>query len=179
MALLSHLWRAVIRNRKVEPNEKTNYCLLISGRPKLQQLPERYFGNVLQVGAITMKVKDLSDFGLGNTALQMNNVVAAHKEEMFKDFLKTWTETPKLRTMGNMVSNSLVPSDSPRFNFYGGETGLGTPLAIRSGPANKFYGRLTVHCGAEEGRIDIEICLAHETFEAMENDKEFRDVVTL
>ncbi|XVF26958.1 hypothetical protein REPUB_Repub14bG0065200 [Reevesia pubescens] len=177
-ALLSHLWRAVIRNRKADPNEETNYCLLISGRPKLQQLPERYFGNVLQVGAITMKVKELLDLGLGNAALKMNKLVAAHNEQMFMDFLKTWTETPKLRTMGNMVSNSLVTSDSPRFNFYGGETSLGTPIAIRSGPANKFDGRITVHCGVEEGSIDIEICLAPDTFQAMENDNEFMDAVT-
>ncbi|XP_021293978.1 uncharacterized acetyltransferase At3g50280-like [Herrania umbratica] len=178
-ALLSHLWRAVIRNRKADPDEETNYCLMVSGRPKLQQLPERYFGNVLQVGAITMKVKELLDLGLGNAAWQMNKVVAAHNEEMFKNFLKTWMETPKLRTMGNMVSNSLVTSDSPRFNFYGGETGLGTPIAIRSGPANKFDGRVTVHSGVEEGSIDIEICLAPPTFEAMENDNEFMDAVTV
>ncbi|OMO66263.1 Transferase [Corchorus olitorius] len=178
-ALLSHLWRAVIRNRKIDdPNEETNYCLMVSGRPKLQKLPERYFGNVLQVGTTSMKVKDMLELGLGEVAWRMNKVVTGHDAEKFTDFLKSWTKTPKLKSMGNMVSNALVTSDSPRFNLYGGETGLGTPIAVRSGPANKFDGRLTVHCGVEEGSIEIEVCLAPQTFEAMEKDDEFMDTVT-
>ncbi|XWS20146.1 hypothetical protein CRYUN_Cryun31cG0075600 [Craigia yunnanensis] len=179
-ALLSHFWRSVVRNKKIDPNEETSYCLLIGARQRLQELSEGYFGNALQVGTITMKAKELLDHGLGNTAWQMNKVVASYNEETLRNFLESWKECPKLKRMSNMVRNiAIVTSDSPRFDIYGGDAGLGRPVAIRSGPANKFDGRITVHCGVEKGSIDIEVCLSLETFQAMENDKEFMDTVSI
>ncbi|XVF25137.1 hypothetical protein REPUB_Repub13aG0187700 [Reevesia pubescens] len=179
-ALLSHFWRSVVHNKKIDPNEETSYCLLIGARQRLKDLSEGYFGNALQVGTITMKAKELLDHGLGNAAWEMNKVVASYNEEKLRNFLESWKECPKLKRMSNLARNSaIVTSDSPRFDIYGGDTGLGRPVAIRSGPANKFDGRITVHCGVEEGSIDIEVCLSLETFQAMENDKEFMDTVSI
>ncbi|GMI82130.1 hypothetical protein like AT5G67150 [Hibiscus trionum] len=179
-ALLSHFWRSVVRNKKIDPNEETSYCLLIGARQRLPELSEAYFGNALQIGTITMKAKELLHNGLGNAAWEMNKVVTSYNEEKLRNFLECWKECPKLKRMSNIARNiAVVTSDSPRFDIYGGETALGRPMAIRSGPANKFDGRITVHCGVDEGSIDIEVCLSLETFQSMENDKEFMDTVSI
>ncbi|KAL6220404.1 hypothetical protein ACLB2K_008160 [Fragaria x ananassa] len=50
-------------------------------------------------------------------------------------------------------------------------------LAVRSGPANKNNGTLTVYPGAEEGSVEFEVCLLPETLHAMADDVEFMDAV--
>ncbi|RVW55345.1 hypothetical protein CK203_078406 [Vitis vinifera] len=67
----------------------------------------------------------------------------------------------------------------PRFNVYGTDFGWGRPIAVRSGGGNKPYGKTTLFQGADEGSIDIEACLFAETFEAMMEDAEFMEAVTV
>ncbi|MBA0691163.1 hypothetical protein Goari_008806 [Gossypium aridum] len=117
---------------------------------------------------------------LGNAAWQMNKVVASCHEEKLRNFFECWKRCPKLTRLSNLEPNiAVVTSGSPRFDIYGGNTGLGRPVAIRSGPGNKFNGRATVQSGKEDRSIDIEVCLPVETFEAMEKDKEFMDTVNI
>ncbi|EOX91482.1 Uncharacterized protein TCM_000658 [Theobroma cacao] len=78
-----------------------------------------------------------------------------------------------------MTNNTLVTSSSPRFNMYGNDFGWGKLIAVRSGPGNKFDGKITLFPGAEEGSIDIEACRCPETVEAMANDQEFMHTVTV
>ncbi|MFQ6639122.1 hypothetical protein Gotur_015089 [Gossypium turneri] len=233
-ALLCHLWRSIVCNKKIDPDQETSYCLLIDARKRIRGLSEAYFGNALQIETVTMKVKEMLisslsgqqgfnltgfsnkflnrvsscgpndshlnnrppldafdvmvtgfelrpvtlDNGLGNAAWQMNKVVASCHEEKLRNFFECWKRCPKLTRLSNLAPNiAVVTSGSPRFDIYGGNTGLGRPVAIRSGPGNKFDGRATVQSGNEDGSIDIEVCLPVETFEAMEKDKEFMDTV--
>ncbi|XWS29813.1 hypothetical protein CRYUN_Cryun24cG0062500 [Craigia yunnanensis] len=176
-ALLSHIWRSVIRNKNYDPNEETNYRVVVGARQRLQELPDMYFGNALLGEAVSMKAKELLGQGIGNVASQMKKIIATITEETFKKFLKSWPVSPKLVTMGSMTNNALVTSSSPRFNMYGNDFGWGKPIAIRSGSANKFDGKITLFCGAEKGSIDIEACLSSMTLEGMANDKEFMDTV--
>ncbi|XVF59390.1 hypothetical protein PTKIN_Ptkin07bG0272000 [Pterospermum kingtungense] len=178
-ALLSHLWRSVIRNKTLGPKEDISYRMLIGARPRLHELPEQYFGNAVQTGSVTMKVKDLQEKGLGNVAWQMNRMVATQTEDKLKKFIETWTASPELITMGNMTSNALVTSSSPWFDIYGNDFGWGRPVAVRSGPGNKHDGKITVFRGVDEGSIDIEVCLPRVTLEAMANDEEFMNAVTI
>ncbi|TYI81304.1 hypothetical protein E1A91_D05G145600v1, partial [Gossypium mustelinum] len=120
------------------------------------------------------------DNGLGNAAWQMNKLVASCHEEKLRSFFECWKRCPKLTRLSNLAPDiAVVTSGSPRFDIYGGNTGLGRSVAIRSGPGNKFDGRATVQSGKEDGSIDIEVCLPVETFEAMEKDKEFMDTVSI
>ncbi|XWS29812.1 hypothetical protein CRYUN_Cryun24cG0062400 [Craigia yunnanensis] len=176
-ALLSHIWRSVIRNKNYDPNEETNHRVVVGARQRLQELPDMYFGNALLGEAVSMKAKELLGQGIGNVASQMKKIIATITEETFKKFLKSWPVSPKLVTMGSMTNNALVTSSSPRFNMYGNDFGWGKPIAIRSGSANKFDGKITLFCGAEKGSIDIEACLSPMTLEGMANDKEFMDTV--
>ncbi|XVF15526.1 hypothetical protein REPUB_Repub09cG0161600 [Reevesia pubescens] len=178
-ALLSHLWQSVIRNKSLDPNEEIRYRMLVGARPRLHELPEQYFGNAVQTGSVTMKVKELQEQGLGNVAWKMNRLVATQTEEKLKKFLESWTASPKLLTMGSVTTNALVTSSSPWFNIYGNDFGWGRPFAVRSGSGNKHDGKITVFRGVEEGSIDIEACLPPKTLEAMANDEEFMDAVTM
>ncbi|XVE82825.1 hypothetical protein DITRI_Ditri16bG0036600 [Diplodiscus trichospermus] len=173
-ALLSHIWRSVIRNRKIDPNEETNYRIVVGARQRFQELSDKYFGNAIQGEIVLMKAKELLEQGIGNVACQMNRTIAKVTEESLKIFLESWPTSPTFVTM----SNTLVASSSPRFNMYGNDFGWGKPIAVRSGSANKFDGQINLYCGAEEGSIDIEACLLPETLEAMANDQEFMDIVT-
>ncbi|XVE87098.1 hypothetical protein DITRI_Ditri18aG0088800 [Diplodiscus trichospermus] len=77
------------------------------------------------------------------------------------------------------LMNILATSSSPRFNVYGNDFGWGRPIAVSSGSANKYGGKLTLFYGAEEGSIDVEACLLPETLEAIANDQEFMQTVTI
>ncbi|KAK8544457.1 hypothetical protein V6N13_056236 [Hibiscus sabdariffa] len=118
-ALTSHLWRCIIRNKKIISEEEMTYYVVL---------------------------------GLG--------VLDCKSEADDKC----------------VVSSNL---SSPRFDVYGNDYGWGRPIAVRSGLGNKVDGKLTVFCGAEEGSIDVEACLLLETLEAMANDDEFMNSVTI
>jgi hypothetical protein len=69
---------------------------------------------------------------------------------------------------------TVMMGSSPRFNMYGNEFGMGKALAVRSGYANKFDGKITSYPGQEGGgSIDLEVCLSPNKMMALETDKEF------
>ncbi|KAL1354666.1 hypothetical protein HN51_006725 [Arachis hypogaea] len=179
-ALLTHLWRSVVRNQGLEPDEEVNYRLLIGGRGRMKSpaLAENYFGNAVQDGTVSMKVKELLEGGLGKGALEMRKIVDLHTEEKMKSYYRGWVKNPRLLTEGGMAGNALVTSSSPRFDVYGNDFGWGKPVAVRSGAGNKSHGKITVFAGAEDG-VDIEVCLSYEILEAMGNDRGFMDAVSL
>ncbi|XWS41884.1 hypothetical protein CRYUN_Cryun17cG0120800 [Craigia yunnanensis] len=178
-ALLSHFWRSAIRNKKLDPNEEMRYYMLIGARPRLHELPEQYFGNAVKNGIITMKAKELQEQRIGDIAREMNRMIATQTGEEFKKDFESWIASPKFITMATVRSNAMATSSSPRFNVYGNDFGWGRPIAVRSGSGNKIDGKLTLFCGAEEGSIDIEACLLPETLDAMANDQEFMDTLTI
>ncbi|MBA0803153.1 hypothetical protein Gohar_013399 [Gossypium harknessii] len=172
-ALLSHFWKCVIRNRRVDPNEETNYLLVVGARPRLQELPDNFFGNAFMPVIVTMKAKELMEQGIGNPAWQMNRKIAAVTEESFKNM----PASPSFTILSN--SNTLFTAGSPRFIMYGNDFGWGKPIAVRGGSSSKFDGMLRLLSGAKEGSIDLEACLSPQTLEAMANDQEFMDTITV
>ncbi|XVF59385.1 hypothetical protein PTKIN_Ptkin07bG0271500 [Pterospermum kingtungense] len=178
-ALLSHLWRSVVRKKKLDPNEEMNCLVPIGARQRYHELSEQYFGNAIKMGSITMKAKELQGQRVGDIAREMNKMIAAQTEYEFKKNLESWIANPKPMTMASITGNRVATSSSPRFNVYGNDFGWGRPIAVRSGLGNKFDGKITVFCGAEEGSIDIEACFLAETLDAMADDQEFMDIVTI
>ena len=127
-----------------------------------------------------MKVGELLELGLGHTAWQMNKMISIITEVEATNFCQSWVKTPKPFSHSNVtIGNAFITSSSPRFNIYGTDFGWGRPVAVRSGGGNKFDGTITVFQGAEEGSIDIEAILSPETLEAMMEDVEFMEVVTI
>uniref|UniRef100_A0A803R953 BAHD acyltransferase n=2 Tax=Cannabis sativa TaxID=3483 RepID=A0A803R953_CANSA len=69
---------------------------------------------------------------------------------------------------------TVMMGSSPRFNKYGCEFGMGKAIAVRSGYANKFDGKVSCYPGRDGGgSIDLEICLKPEFMCALESDEEF------
>ncbi|KAK5784895.1 hypothetical protein PVK06_039436 [Gossypium arboreum] len=115
--------------------------------------------------------------GIGNPPWQMNRKIAAMIEESFKNILESWPANPSFTILSN--SNTLFTAGSPRFIMYGNDFGWGKPIAIRGGSSSKFDGMLRLLSGAKEGSIDLEACLSLQTLEAMANDQEFMDTITV
>ncbi|XP_004509128.1 uncharacterized acetyltransferase At3g50280-like [Cicer arietinum] len=174
-AVLSHVWRCVIRCKRLDPQEEVRYVLLIGVRPRMvPQLEEEYFGNAALVCGVTMKAGEVQESGIGNVAMEMNKMISLHSDEKIMESYECWLRTPRLLTIGGMTGgNSLATSSSPRFDVYGNDFGWGKPVAVRSGGANKNNGKISVFVGADEGSMDIEVCLPFEILEAMGNDTEF------
>ncbi|KAK4262313.1 hypothetical protein QN277_027889 [Acacia crassicarpa] len=180
-ATLTHLWRAIVRNQGTDPQEEVHYRLLIGVRPRMRPpLPQNYFGNAVQDGTVSLKAEELlAREGLGKAAQEMNRMVALHAEERLVSHVKSWVKNPRLLTEDGMAGNALVTSSSPRFDVYGNDFGWGRPVAVRSGAGNKTYGKITVFVGAENGSIDVEVCLSYETLEALAKDTEFMDAASV
>ncbi|WRX29507.1 hypothetical protein QQP08_021994 [Theobroma cacao] len=76
-ALLSYIWRTVIRCKNLDPVEETNLFLPVSAKSRLHQLSQQYIGNAMLGGVITMKVKDLLEKGLRNAAWETNKSISS------------------------------------------------------------------------------------------------------
>ncbi|GKU98932.1 hypothetical protein SLEP1_g11865 [Rubroshorea leprosula] len=177
-ALLSHIWLSVMRTKHLDPEAEINYRLPVGIRQRLDSVPEEYFGNAVQAGIVILKVRELLEQGIGNTALQMNKMVATHNEEEIRNFLESWAREPRLVRESSTGRDVMGTSCSPRFDVYGNDFGWGRPIAVRSGASNKVPGLLTVYRGVEEGDIDVEACLSPDTLEALANDYDFMNAVT-
>ena len=129
-------------------------------------------------GNVTTSAGNLLEHGLGRVALQINKVVASQTTEEERKNVEHWVKAPKIYKRPGLTSNNKFTTvSSPQFNVYGNDIGWGRPIAVRTGPSNKFDGSLTVFFGAEEGSMDFESCLSPETLQAMLEDAEFMDAL--
>ncbi|KAK4279010.1 hypothetical protein QN277_016776 [Acacia crassicarpa] len=178
-ALMAHIWRAIVRNQGIDPKEEVNFKLVVDIRPRLNPpLPPHYFGNALDDGTVMMTAGELlHQEGFGKAALEMNKVVASFTEETIMSHLKSWLEDRRLLTIREMYGNAVEISGSPTFNVYGVDLGWGKPVAVRSGPANKSNGTITLFAGPEKGDAYAEVNLPYEIMEALGRDSEFMDAV--
>uniref|UniRef100_A0A7N2R785 HXXXD-type acyl-transferase family protein n=1 Tax=Quercus lobata TaxID=97700 RepID=A0A7N2R785_QUELO len=151
LAVMGHLWRAVVRSQHYEDNQEVHYRLLVGVRQRIQPpLPAEYVGNAVLYGNITTTVDNLLEHGLGWVAWQINKAVASQTAE-------------EVKNLSAVTSNAMITGSSPRFNVYGNDFGWGRPIAVRSGVSNKYDGKLTVFPWIEEGSMDFEACLSPET----------------
>ncbi|XVF83897.1 hypothetical protein PTKIN_Ptkin16aG0530700 [Pterospermum kingtungense] len=98
----------------------------------------------------------------------------AHNDETVHRFIHNWEANPRCFPLGNFNSASMTMGSSSRFWMYDNDFGWGQPLAMRSGGANKFDGKISVFLGRERiGSIDLEVVLVPETMVGIESDVEF------
>lgn len=181
-AILAHLFVSITRNRNLKPDEAVTYKVIVGLRSRTDPpLPERYFGNAVLFGSVGATAGEVLEKGFGWAAWQMNRMVASQTSEEVNKFLKDWAQNPKIvsqfRGSHDLGNGRLITGSSPRFDVFGNDFGWGKPIAVRSGPGNKFDGKLTVFPGAEEGSIDFEACLGSQTLQRLESDAEFFDVL--
>ncbi|CAN0917307.1 Uncharacterized acetyltransferase At3g50280 [Linum grandiflorum] len=181
-SLISHIWRAVTRNRSnPDPDRDARFKLLVGLRSRLQpKIPENYLGNAITGCAVVLKEKVLlKEKGLGEAAAEINKVVIENQnDEKLKKAVESWIGNPQMLTIGVLAKDGgMGLSSSPRYDIYGNDFGWGKPVAVRSGPGNKVDGKVTVFPGVDEGSMDVEICLSAETMERLGIDSEFMAAV--
>ncbi|KAL9231178.1 hypothetical protein vseg_006435 [Gypsophila vaccaria] len=180
-ALSALVWRSIIRSNNVPHDRVTNFRLTANDRHRLNPpLPTQFFGNCVSLLRITATAGELLENSLGFAASLLHNSIVSHDYKAVNDYLKCWLQAPSVPKHGAMYdSNSVLISSSPRFNMYGNEFGLGKAIAVHSGYANKFQGKVTAYSGCDGGTsVDLEICLPPNVMSALELDVEFMNAVT-
>ncbi|CAN6191115.1 unnamed protein product [Urochloa humidicola] len=176
-ALSSLLWRCVARARRLAPEQETACRFAIDNRHRLRPpLPAGYFGNsVYTVSMEAVAALELVPRGHGWAAAAVGRAVAAHTDEIIRARVAAWTAEPALAPVPAAAAalhrNGVVIVGSPRFDVYGCDFGWGKPLAVRSGRAAKYDGRVSLFPG-REGGVDAEVALAPEHMAALERDDE-------
>ncbi|CAL5036798.1 unnamed protein product [Urochloa decumbens] len=184
-ALSSLLWRCVARPRRLAPEQETACRFAIDNRNRLRPpLPTGYFGNsVYTVSTESVAAPELlvPPGRLGWAAAAVGRAVEAHTDAAIRARMAAWKAEPALVPVPAAVAalhrNGVVIVGSPRFNVYGCDFGWGKPLAVRSGRAAKYDGRVTLFPG-REGGVDAEVALAPEHMAAVERDGELWAAVT-
>ncbi|KAE8722803.1 hypothetical protein F3Y22_tig00013565pilonHSYRG00004 [Hibiscus syriacus] len=179
-SLSALLWRAVTRARKLPASKTTTFRMAINCRHRLNpNMDPLYFGNAIQSIPTYALAGDVTSRDIRWCAQQLNESVKAHDDETVLRFIHIWEKNPLCFPLGNLDGASLTMGSSPRFPMYDNDFGWGRPLAVRSGGANKFDGKISAFPGREgNGSVDLEVVLAPETMAGIESDHEFMQYVT-
>ncbi|KAJ4817379.1 HXXXD-type acyl-transferase-like protein [Rhynchospora pubera] len=179
-ALSALMWRCIMRARGFPPEQKTSCRLAIQNRTRLYPpLSPNYFGNSVCGVATSTTVGELLNSNLGWAAWLAHEAVFNHTDSAIRDMVHTYMKNPIVYYLNIFDVHSIMMGSSPRFDMYGCDFGWGKPLAVRSGSANKFDGKISSYPGWEGGgSIDLEVCLLPEYMSALERDEEFLAVVS-
>ncbi|CAN6802792.1 unnamed protein product [Brassica oleracea var. botrytis] len=171
--VLAHMWRSIIKNSGLSPEELIQCKLAMDLRRRLNPpLEKECFGNMVGLATTTTTAGEMLNNGLGWAALQLNKTVRSQTNEEFKRFAENWVKNPKIPN-GLMVNNSLVVASSPRFNVFGNDFGWGKPIAVRAGPGIAGHGKILVYPGTDEGSMEIHTSLWSHVLEKLLADEEF------
>ncbi|KAJ1397375.1 Transferase [Sesbania bispinosa] len=180
-SLSALVWRSITRARRLPDDQRTSCKLATNNRSRMEPpLPQEYFGNSIYVVSSEATAGELLENNLGWAAWKLHLAVANHNDRVVRQWHKEWLESPFIYQPARFFDPyTVMMGSSPRFNMYGNEFGMGKAVAVRSGYANKFDGKVTSYPGHEGGgSIDLEICLTPDTMNALESDKEFMNAVS-
>nr|GEY60133.1 uncharacterized acetyltransferase At3g50280-like [Tanacetum cinerariifolium] len=179
-SLSAVVWRCVTRARRVSKDHETGCRLAINNRGRLSPpFSENYFGNCIQAIKSLTTAGELLDQSVGWAARILHESVLNHGDKEIRDYMDSWVKSPYVYKMNLFFDGSSIQmGSSPRFNMYGNEFGLGKGLAVLSGYANKFDGKVTLYEGREGGgSMDLEVCMLPENMDCFECDEEFMSLV--
>ncbi|KAF3950391.1 hypothetical protein ACB098_09G071600 [Castanea mollissima] len=179
-SLCAQLWRSVTRARNFDTNKTTTFRMAVNCRHRLEpKLDPYYFGNAIQSIPTVATVGDVVNRDLRWCGDLLHKNVVAHDNETVRRGVKDWEREPRLFPLGNFDGAMITMGSSPRFPMYDNDFGWGKPLAIRSGGANKFDGKISAFPGREgNGSVDLEVVLSPETMAGLESDTEFMQYVS-
>ncbi|BAT77861.1 Omega-hydroxypalmitate O-feruloyl transferase [Vigna angularis] len=180
-SLSALVWRSITRARSPPSDQKTTFRFSADCRSRMKPpLAEEYFGNCVHAASAEATTRELLENGIGWAAWKLHVGVTDLNDRVVVEFLEWWLDSPFIgQTGGYFDPYSLLMGGSPRFNMYGCEFGMGKAVAVRSGIANKFDGKVSSYPGREGGgSINLEVCLSPQTMSALESDEEFMNAVT-
>ncbi|CAN6721606.1 unnamed protein product [Malus baccata var. baccata] len=136
-----------------------------------------YFGNSIHpINSEAVTAGELLQHSLGWAAWTLHEAVVKLDDREIRGFVDAWLQSPTVYLLGQFFDPYMVMmGSSPRFNMYGNEFGMGKAVALRSGYANKFGGKVSSYEGRERGSIDLEVCLPPDAMSALECDEEFME----
>ena len=177
-SLGDHVWRAVVRARRLKPEDITVFAIFIDCRKRVNQpVPDGYFGNMVQAifngTAAGLLLAQPPSFG----AALLQQVIDAHDGKAIDARLKEYEAAPKMFHFRDAGINCVAVGSSPRFPVYDVDFGFGKPERVRSGSNNRFDGMVYLYAGRDGGgSIDAEISLDAEAMENLEKDEEFLNI---
>ncbi|PIM99090.1 Shikimate O-hydroxycinnamoyltransferase [Handroanthus impetiginosus] len=179
-SLCALLWRGITRARKLPASKTTTFRMAVNCRHRLEpKLDPLYFGNAIQSIPTYATAGDVLGMDLRWCAEQLNENVVAHDNATVRKYVETWERDPRCFPLGNFDGAMITMGSSPRFPMYDNDFGWGRPVAVRSGRANKFDGKISAFPGWEgSGSVDLEVVLAPETMEGLLSDPEFMQYVS-
>uniref|UniRef100_A0A803LTY8 HXXXD-type acyl-transferase family protein n=2 Tax=Chenopodium quinoa TaxID=63459 RepID=A0A803LTY8_CHEQI len=181
-ALCALVWRSIIRASRLLNDQVIYSDIIANTRHRLDPpLPEFYFGNSIKEVTTSTTTSDLLENNLGWVASLLHHSVASLNDRFVRDSINEWLQSPFCLHHAELYDyNKVTIEQSPRFDMYGNEFGLGKAVAIRSGYANKAMGVIYAYPGHEGGRaVDLEICLPPDSMNTLELDEEFMACVSL
>ncbi|CAN6471388.1 unnamed protein product [Victoria cruziana] len=181
-SLCAQIWRSVTRARRLPATTKTTtFRMAVNCRHRVSpRMHAEYFGNAIQSVPATVEVAELLRQELGWAAWLLHQGVAGHGDAAIRGRVEEWERTPRVFPLGNPDGAAITMGSSSRFPMYDNDFGWGRPVAIRSGRANKFDGKMSAFPGRDgAGSVDVEMCLAADTMSRLERDPEFMQYVTL
>nr|XP_018461648.1 PREDICTED: uncharacterized acetyltransferase At3g50280-like [Raphanus sativus] len=179
-SLCALLWRAITRARNLPSTKTTTFRMAVNVRHRLNpKLDPEYFGNAIQSVPTLATAGEVLSRDIRWTADRLNQSVAAHRDERIRGVVADWEANPRCFPLGNSDGASVTMGSSPRFPMYENDFGWGRPVAVRSGRANKFDGKISAFPGRDgNGSVDLEVVLAPETMAGIECDGEFMRYVS-
>ncbi|KAG9139057.1 hypothetical protein Leryth_024602 [Lithospermum erythrorhizon] len=179
-SLSALLWRGITRARKFCDTKMTTFRMAVNCRHRLEpKLEPHYFGNAIQSIPTYAQAGEVLKKDLRWCAEQLNKNVMAHDNKKVRSYIDNWEQDPRCFPLGNFDGAMITMGSSPRFPMYNNDFGWGRPVAVRSGKANKFDGKISAFPGRKGGgSVDLEVVLAPETMARLESDPEFMEFVT-
>ncbi|KAK1312332.1 putative acetyltransferase [Acorus calamus] len=180
-SLSALLWRGVTRARRLSRERETTFRMAVNCRARVEpKVSPNYFGNAIQSIPTVASVGSLLEKrGHRWAAEQLRRSVAAHDNEKVVRGVRDFEKDPKCFPLGNPDGTGVTMGSSPWFPMYDNDFGWGRPLAVRSGRANKFDGKISAFPGRDViGSVDLEVCLSPETMARLEMDEEFMHYVS-
>lgn len=179
-SLSAQLWRSVTRARNLAASKTTTFRMAVNCRHRLEpRMDSHYFGNAIQSIPTVATAGELLSRDMRWCADLLHRNVVAHDDTVVRRGVADWEKDPRLFPLGNFDGASMTMGSSPRFPMYNNDFGWGRPLAVRSGAANKFDGKISAFPGREgNGSVDLEVVLAPETMAGLETDSEIMQYVS-
>ncbi|KAL5721118.1 hypothetical protein ACHQM5_013716 [Ranunculus cassubicifolius] len=179
-ALSAQLWRSVTRARKLAASKPTTFRMAVNCRHRLEPaIDPLYFGNAIQSIPTIATAGEVLSGDLQYSADLLHRNVVAYNDAKVRRGVEDFEKNPRVFPLGNFDGAMITMGSSPRFPMYNNDFGWGRPLAVRSGRANKFDGKISAFPGREGGgSVDLEVCLHPETMKGLESDMEFMQYVS-
>ncbi|CAL9083169.1 unnamed protein product [Musa acuminata var. zebrina] len=182
-SLCALVWRSVTGARKrLAMEATTTFRMAVNCRHRVvPPVAANYFGNAIQSIPTKALVGDIVGRDLSWTTGLLHGSVVAHGNETVRRGVTEWEAAPRCFPLGNPDGAGITMGSSHRFPVYEGNNfGWGNPVAVRSGRANKFDGKMSAFPGRDgEGSVDLEMCLAPETMAALLLDEYFMSYVSV